>query len=90
MTEEMTNKISEVFKNTVEPRIGLSILQLGVVRGIKYNIIVNKFFVYLDEAVTSKVRSVAFDFWGPKKLEALITEALKKEFPDISVRFYYL
>lgn len=90
MTENMKNKICKVFKNTIEPRIGLSILQLGVIKGVKYNTIVDKFFVYLDEAVTSKVRSVAFDFWGPKKLEILITGALKNEFPDISVRSYYL
>ncbi len=90
MTEDMQNKISEAFRDTIEPRIGLSILQLGVVRGVKYNTIVNKFFVYLDKAVTLKVRSVAFDFWGPRKLETLITGALKKEFPKIAVRFYYL
>jgi len=90
MIEEMINKIHDVLDNTIEPRIGLSILQLGVVRGIKNNKIVNQFFIYLDVAATSKVRSIAFDIMGPNKLENLITEALKKEFPDIGVRFYYL
>ena len=90
MTEEMKNTLSEILEKTVEPISGLSIANLAVVHGIKFNTLSEKFTVYLDKERMTLVTSMFFYILGGIQLENLLTEAIKKAYPQYNIRYFYM
>ncbi len=90
MTTEMKIRLQKTLEKVVEPRSGVSILDLNIIEGIKYNELVNKFFIYINQKEASKTTGVVFNFLGENLIESSIDSALRDEFPEISARYYYL
>ncbi len=90
MTEEMRNTISEVLEETLEPISGLSVADLCVVKGIRFNAISEKFLIYLDMQRMTLITSTFFFVVGKIQLEEILTEALKKTFPFYETRYFYI
>ncbi len=89
MTDKMKETLSEVLDKTIEPISGLSLADLAVVKGIRFNALSEKFSVYLDMHRMALVTSTFFFITGNIQLEDILSKALKKAFPGYSVRFYY-
>ncbi len=85
----MKETLSEVLEKTIEPISGLSLADLAVVKGIRFNPLSEKFTVYLDMHRMTLVTSTFFFITGNIQLEDILSKALKKAFPEYSVRFYY-
>lgn len=90
MTEEMKNRLSKVLEETTDPITGLSISDLHVVQGIKFNTVSESFLVYLDTERTSLGKCTCFFFLGKVEIEDLIIKALKRVFPSYNIGFSYL
>ncbi len=72
MTEEMKNQLSKIPEETIDPVTGLSINDLCVVQGIKFNPVSEGFLVYLDTERTSLGKCACFFFLGKVEIEGLI------------------
>lgn len=87
MTEEMKEKLGEILDSTIDPESGMSVSQMGLVKGIKYNSIAHKFFVYLNQFKLAKAQGLVFLFSGQKPIVDMLEEKIIKEFPGMSVQF---
>ncbi len=83
-------RLQKALEKVVEPRSGVSVLSLNIIEGIKYNELVNEFFIYINQKEASRISGVVFNFIGENLIETSIDEALKKEFPEIGTRYYYI
>jgi hypothetical protein len=90
MTEAMRNRLASVLENTHEPVTGLSFADLGIVKGIKFDAISEKFIVYLDMQRVAMMTGIFFVMTGSIELEDLFTQALKKAFPQYTIRYFYV
>ncbi len=90
MTEEMKKKLSGILEKTVEPISDLSIADLGVVQGIKFNALSERFTVYLDMQRMSLVTGTFFFVTGDIEMEEILSRAIKNAFPGYTVRYYYI
>ena len=86
----MKNQLSKVLEETIDPVTGLSVSDLRVVQGIKFNPVSERFLVYLDTERTSLGKCTCFFFLGKVEMEELIIKALKKVFPSYNIGFSYL
>ena len=87
MEEKMKNKLSSILERVKEPQSGLSISEMGYVAGIKHEPITNKLIVVTDTRITPKACCMVFNLFGISRIENLLTDELKKEFPELEVKF---
>jgi len=90
MTKEMKKNLQKVLETVIEPRSGVSILNLNIIEGIKYNELVSKFFIYINKKEAAKTSGVIFNFLGENLIETSIDLALGKVFPEIGTKYFYL
>jgi metal-sulfur cluster biosynthetic enzyme len=87
MNVMMKKKLAELLDRVKEPQSGLTISQLGMVIGIRFEPITKKLIVVTNPQITSKACCMVFNIYELGKIEELITAELNKEFPELNVEF---
>ncbi len=91
MTEKMKKTLARILEETIEPLSNLSLSDLEVVKGIKFDPATEKFSVYLDLHRMTLVTSTFFyHLTGKIHLEEVLTAALKRVYPRFGIRYFYV
>ncbi len=90
MTEKMRKTIDRVLEETIEPISNLSIADLCVVKGIKFNPLSERFLVYLDLQRMAFITSTFFFVVGKVQVEDIISDAMRIVFPSCDIRYFYV
>jgi metal-sulfur cluster biosynthetic enzyme len=87
MDEQMKNKLTHLLNTVKEPHSGLTLNQLGIIEGIKYDSLTNKLIVVTDPDTTSKACCMIFDLYKVGELEDMIASVFMREFPGMKIEF---
>ncbi len=87
MDKEMIKKIDSVLDRVKEPESNLSVGQLGLVKKFRYNETKRTLYVYADTYATHKPCCFLITKLIEIKLMSELENELKKEFPNLAIRF---
>lgn len=87
MNKEMIRKIDSVLDRVKEPESNLSVAQLGIVEKFRYNESKRTLYVYTKTYSTHKACCFLITKLLETKVLSQMEEELKKEFPNLAIRF---
>ena len=87
MDKEMIRKIDSLLDRVKEPESNLSVGQLGLVKKFRYNESKRALYVYTESFSTHKACCFVITKLIETKVLSQMEKELKKEFPDLVIRF---
>ncbi len=87
MTEEEKKKLNKILHEVKDPENGLSVIQMGLVAGIKLKKDSGEFEVYMYSIEKAKACCVMLQLNAYATIEKMLKDAIEKEFPGFQVVF---
>ncbi len=87
MRKEVRNKLADILDRVKDPENGMSVTQMNLVAGIKYNEPAKEFEVYMHSVKTAKACCAVFQLSAYAQIEELLKKEIEKEFPNNFVIF---
>lgn len=87
MDPEMIRKIDSVLGRIKEPESNLSVAELGIIQKFRYNESKRALYIFANTYSSKKACCFLITKLIESKVMTSVKNELKKEFPDLTVRF---